>query len=206
MTSTAVEPALTPTPLIVAGANYECSYTDQVTGSSGEDKLRVVSASGVSDDPVPGPVSGSDSITIPITDRPIQEIFLPGIIDDVVEPNNTCQLAYPLQLNRQYSFFPPAPYSPPPDPVQDYYVFRLTEEASVTVEMTNFVPRRGQLIVRTGVDCNPDSLETLGQNANAALNKVLVLGTQPPGQYFIQITNDGPAETQQLYGLIVKTQ
>ncbi|MEZ4516717.1 MAG: hypothetical protein R3C44_07725 [Chloroflexota bacterium] len=193
-----------PTSLIGPGGNYECIYTDQVTGSADQEKIRTVNVSGVSDDPVPNPVSASDSITIPITDRPVQQSFFPQIVDDVVEPNNSCSTAYPLQLDREYYFLPPPTYISGATPaLQDYFRFTLDESTSVVVELTNFVPRKGQLVVRTG-ECG--SLTLLAYNPDAALNKALDLGTQEAGQYFIQIINDGPAESKQLYGLIVRTQ
>jgi hypothetical protein len=197
-----------PTPLITAGGSYDCSYSDQVNGAAGDERLRIVTASGLSDDPVPGPVSGSDSIIIAITDQPIQRILMPGVMDDVVEPNYRCGLAYPLQLNRAYHFLPPPTYVPNADPPrQDYYRFQLTESSVVTVELTNFVPLKGQLIVRKAENCDDPALANpIGRNPDSVLNRTLSLGTRPPGQYFIQIINDGPAETQQLYRLIVKTQ
>jgi hypothetical protein len=75
------------------------------------------------------------------------------------------------------------------------------------VELTNFVPLKGQLIVRQAENCDDPALANpIGRNPDTVLNRTLSLGTRPPGQYFIQIINDGPAETQQLYRLIVKTQ
>lgn len=197
-----------PTPLIVTGGNYECTYSDQISGSAGEDRIRIVNASGFSDDPVPGPVAASDSITIPITDRPVQTVLMPNIMDDVVEPNNRCSNAYPIQLNRLYNFLPPLTYIPNANPpLQDYYRFELTESASIRVEMTNFVPLKGQLIVRKAENCDDPALNNaIGRNPDPLLNRTLVLGTQSAGQYFIQIINDGPPETDQLYGLIVRTE
>lgn len=195
-----------PTELIITGGVYECTYTDRVIGEAGDSILRTVSAAGVTDDPFPGPVAASDTITLPITDLPVQKILMPSIIDDVVEPNDTCNRAYPLQLNRKYFFLPPPTYHPPPNSPQDYFVFLLDAPTEVVVEMTNFVPRAGQLIVRKGEDCRPESLETVGISNVAALNRTLDLGTQGPGQYFIQVVSDGPPELKELYGLIVRTE
>ena len=198
-----------PTALIGTGGSYECNYSASVTGTTGQEKVRTVTASGVSDDPVPGAVSANDSITIQISELPAQKVNLPGIfMDGEVEPNNTCALAYPLSLNRQYFFLPPPTYVPPPakPPLLDYFRFVIDKTSDVVVELTNFVPRKGQLVVRKDVSCADGMLPVVGQNADSGLTKTLTLESLEAGQYFIQVVNDGPAETKQYYGLIVKTQ
>jgi hypothetical protein len=86
----------------------------------------------------------------------------------------------PLSLNRQYRFLPPGYLA------QQVFRFELTRSGRLTVEMANFVPRDGQLVVWTGV-CG--SLELIGRNPDTALNRTVELGTRPPGQYIIQIVN-----------------
>lgn len=193
-----------PTSPIAPGGFYECQYSAFVGGSANEQKVRTVTATGVDDDPTPGPVEAADSITITISDQPLQKVWLPQVIDDVVEPNNTCSRAYLLQLNRQYYFLPPPTWELGADPpLQDYFRFVLEEQADLSVNLTNFVPKAGQLIVRKG-ECGNVTL--VGFDVTTAANKNLRLGTQSPGQYFIQIINDGPPEPKQLYGLIVRTE
>ncbi len=83
----------------------------------------------------------------------------------------------------------------------------MPRQGNVSVELTNFVPQAGQLVVWSGA-CG--SLELLGRNPNSALNKTVNLGSLPAVdgqsqsiQYIIQIINDGPTNTTDPYGLRV---
>jgi hypothetical protein len=181
-----------PTAPIIAGSFYECDFTDTVSGTAGETVARTVTAVGVSDDLNQQQVQHSADNGVLISELPPQSVFLATVADDVVEPNNSCRSSYPLQLNRQYHFLA--------EDVQDGYSFRLQSSQNIKVELTNFVPREGQLLVWKG-EC--DSLMLIGQNPDTSLVKILDLGTQPPGPYIIQIINDAPPNTVDLYGLIV---
>lgn len=68
--------------------------------------------------------------------------------------------------------------------------------------LTNFVPRAGQLVVWSG---NCGDLIIAGRNTDTALNKTVDLGQRPPGNYVIQLINDGPSNTKDLYGLLIST-
>ncbi len=185
-----------PTPPIPAGGSYQCSFSDELRGEVGDTIERTITATGVDDDPTPNPVSHSLVVSVGITEREAEQIFLSTIADDVVEPNNSCTDAYPVHLNYQYHFFA--------EDFQDVYYFNLEDTLSVRVEMTNFAPLAGQLVVWTGDGC---ALQTppLGRNPDTALNKTVDLGSRPPGFYVIQILNDGPKNTGVPYGLIVRT-
>jgi hypothetical protein len=94
---------------------------------------------------------------------------------------------------------------PPAKNAQHVFRFELPRQGNVSVELTNFVPRAGQLVVWSGV-CG--SLQLLGRNPSTALNKTVALGTQPavngqgqPIQYIVQIINDGPTNTIDAYAL-----
>lgn len=179
--------------------SYQCEFSTVVSGELGQQKSRTITVTVQDDDLTPETIVVSESVTVNITESPARAIFMPSVTDDTVEPNNSCTRPYPLIMNRQYFFLPPALY--PND--QDYYSFQLTQSARVRVELTNFVPRKGQLVVRTGEGC----LTIVARNPDEALNKTLDLGTQPAGRYYIQIINDNKELTniRELYGLIVRT-
>lgn len=184
---------------IPPGFSYQCQFSATVSGQLGQQKSRIISVTAVDDDLTPEILTVSDSITVGITDLPAQAIFMPSVTDDTVEPNNSCSRPYPLLLDRQYFFLPPGLY--PGD--QDYYSFELTQSVRVRVELTNFVARKGQLVVRKGEGC----LTVVARNPDEALNKTLDLGTQTAGRYYIQIINDNRdlVNIRELYGLIVRT-
>lgn len=182
-----------PVPDIPPGFSYQCEFSTVVSGTAGQQKSRTISVSGRDDDLEPETVSDSDVVTVGITNQPTQYAFMPSVTDDVV--GNSCVDSYPLRLNQKYSFFPPARGT------QSVFRFDLTRSGNLRVELTNFVPRQGQIVVWSGI-CG--SLELIGRNPDTSLNKTVDLGTRPAGQYIIQLINDGPSNNTDLYGLFVR--
>jgi hypothetical protein len=113
-----------------------------------------------------------------------------------------------MRLDTEYFFRPPNKYDsnlPVEQREQHYFTFTLAGSAAVQVELTNFVPLKGQLIVRPHVEGGPSPCgSSLGRNPDEALNKTVDLGTMLPGRYYIQLINDGPSNIPDLYGLIVR--
>jgi hypothetical protein len=180
---------------IPPGGSYQCAYTANVQGQVGDEKTRTITASGVDDDTPPGSVSASKDVTVGITDQVLQNVYMPTVADDVV--GIRCNDPYPLQLNRPYNFLPPLPWSPPQNQ-GSFFRFTLSQTGNVRIDLTNFVPREGQLIVWTS------GCASLIRNTNTALNRVLDLGQQIGGTYIIQLINDGPRNVKDPYGLIVR--
>ncbi|MFN2161119.1 MAG: hypothetical protein ACK2UN_03510 [Candidatus Promineifilaceae bacterium] len=113
----------------------------------------------------------------------------------VEEPNNNCQEATPIAVNVQYEFGAAD--------INDWFSFYLLESASVTVELIDFAPVDGQLLVAAG-PCG--TLYRLGQNGDYTPNKKVTLGTLNRGQYFILLINDGPTDLNEPYKLQVTAQ
>lgn len=176
--------------VIQPGFSYQCQFSANVSGQTGEQKSRTITVTAQDDDLSSGTVTDSATVTVSITDLPTQFAFMPSVVDSIV--GSGCVDAFPLALNRQYSFLPPA------QGAQSVFRFTLPNSGSVRVEMTNFVPRAGQLVVWAG-QCG--SLELAGRNPDTALNKMVDLGTRPAGQYIIQIINDGPTNMTDPYRL-----
>ncbi len=195
---------------ISAGFSYQCSFTAIVSGSVGEQKSRVITVKATDDDLVPHTLTESKAIVVGITNQPTRYTFMPNVSDNTMN-RTSCGRPYPLGINRQYFFLPPNTYNnnlPVDQRDQHYFVFELTQNGQVSVELTNFVPQKGQLIVRPHVPggAPPCGSPALGVNPDSSLTKVVNLGTRPAGRYYIQIVNDGPSNVRQLYGLIVRVQ
>lgn len=190
-----------------AGFSYQCRFADTVSGQLGQQKSRIITVDATSDDQTGETLTVSEVVTVGITDQPTQYNFMPNVNDHSLD-RTSCGRPYPLTLNTQYYFRPPNRYDPTL-PVeqreQDYFTFELTQSGRVRVELTNFVPRKGQLIIRPHVAGSTTPCGSpLGRNPDEALNKIVDLGTQPAGRYYIQIINDGPSNVPDLYGLIVR--
>lgn len=193
---------------ISPGFSYQCSFSAVVSGSVGQQKSRTITVKATDDDLVPKTLTESKAVIVGITDQPTRYTFMPNVSDNTMN-RTSCGRPYPLAINRQYFFLPPNTYNnslPVDQRDQHYFVFELTQSGQVTVEMTNFVPQKGQLIVRPHVPGGtpPCGSPALGVNPDAGLTKAVNLGTRQAGRYYIQIVNDGPSNLGQLYGLIVR--
>lgn len=71
------------------------------------------------------------------------------------------------------------------------------------MRLTNFVPQAGQLAAYSGANC--ESAVFLQNNGDTAQEKILSLGQQPPGVFFLYISNDGDANSVDPYHLIIET-
>jgi hypothetical protein len=155
----------------------------------------MITASGEDDDLPPSPVSASTTVTVGITNQVTRVIYMPSVSDDSLGAR--CGDPYPLQVNRQYNFLPPLPYSPPANQ-GNFFKYTINQRGNVRIELTKFVPEEGQLIVWTN-NCG-----TLVRNTNTSLNKTLDLGQQESGTYIIQLINDGSPNNRDTYGLLVR--
>jgi hypothetical protein len=177
---------------IQPGFSYQCEFSAVVSGQAGQQKSRTITATARDDDLTPGTVTDNVVVTVNITDSPTRYAYMPAVTDAII--GSSCVEAFPLNLNQRYQFLPPA------HGTQHVFRFNLVRSGDLRVEMTNFVPRAGQLVVWFGA-CG--SLELIGRNPDTRLDKTVDLGTRGPGQYIIQIINDGPTNNRDLYSLIV---
>jgi hypothetical protein len=195
----------TPVANLAPGGAYTCEFTTPVSGVVGTEVSREISVTAVDDDLNPNTVFTSKVIKVGVTAMPPQAVFFPNVTEDTVEPNKTCGQAYPLVLNRSYSFLPPALY--PSD--QDYFTFELKQASRVKVELTNFLPQAGQILVRSDGENDEGELVPCmnieGKNGSTAVNKTVDLALKPAGKYYIQIVNDNGAVFTDMYKVIVRT-
>lgn len=111
-------------------------------------------------------------------------LYLPAVFQvpyTAGEPNDNCNEAYPIQTNLDYNF--------PPDDQNDWYQLDLAAEGNLVLSLTNFTPLSGQIAVFRGAACF--TWVFLGNNGTPGLTKILDLGLQPAGHYFVYISNDG---------------
>ncbi|MGH2536963.1 MAG: hypothetical protein ACRDHL_06195, partial [Candidatus Promineifilaceae bacterium] len=76
--------------------------------------------------------------------------------------------------------------------------------ADLTVSVTEFAPLAGQVAVYGGASCG--TAVFLGNNGSYGPNKVVPLGQQPAGAYFIFVSNDGEMNLTELYSLEVQAE
>ncbi len=191
------------------GFSYQCEFSAVVSGTIGQQKSRIITVNAVDDDLLPGNLSVNGIVTVGITDQPTQYAYMPNI-NEVTAKRTSCGRPFPLVNNQQYQFQPPNTYDsnlPVANRDQHYFVFELTQNSSVKVELTNFVPRKGQLIVRPHTEGgNPPCGDSIGRNTSEGLNKTVNLGNLAAGKYYIQLINDGPSDVGDFYSLIVRVQ
>ncbi|HEX6383261.1 MAG TPA: PPC domain-containing protein, partial [Anaerolineae bacterium] len=146
-----------------------------------------------------GAATATGNTTVTITVPPTFHVYLPVAVNKFVvsEPNNTACQAYQIAVNQTFHFLA--------DDQSDWYRFALADSGSVVVELRNFVPRSGQLLVyRSSSDCNSlTNSDLMGQNGDFATTKSLHLGQRPAGQYYIRIVNDGVLNSNDPYQLQV---
>ncbi len=119
------------------------------------------------------------TITINVSPLPITYLYLPITLNNYppIEPNNHCGQAYAIGSSTTYEFTA--------DDVEDWYAFTLASPGNLTVTLSSFEPTQGQLVVYGGV-CG-SSLVALQNNGNSLPTKVINLGTQPAGTYYIRV-------------------
>ena len=126
---------------------------------------------------------------------PTEHLLMPMVSRRGEEPNDTCAESFTLAVNRSEQFLP--------DDVFDWFTFDLTTPADVVVELHDFSPRRGQVNVATGVACQ--QLRLIKSNGDPTEDKVVDLGRQPAGRYYIRIIADGPLSDSAAYTLLVRS-
>lgn len=184
-------------PLLARGETYTCSYSYELVGPAGSTRQHTLMVEAVDDDDPPNSVSDTAVDTIELVEPPTYVAWLPVVVADVEEPNDTCDAAYSLRLD--------TPYFPLPDDEEDWFYFELMQQRTVTIEIKNFVPLDGQGTVYGGGTSCSTSDDVIGINGGSSLNREIKLGSQPPGRYYLLIINDGAPNTQDRYELFVRT-
>ncbi|MEW5986154.1 MAG: proprotein convertase P-domain-containing protein [Chloroflexota bacterium] len=125
-------------------------------------------------------------------------IFIPLMARErrVDEPNDTCEQAFPIAINRDLFFLP--------EDTADWYQFDLTSSGDLVVELTDFVPEDGQIAVYKGVNCGARTF--LGNNGTPGTSKSVVLPDQTAGHYYVFISNDGELNDSDFYQLRIDFQ
>jgi hypothetical protein len=108
------------------------------------------------------------------------------------EPNDSCEEALPISTNHTYEFMA--------DDVNDWFSFTLPNAAEITIELTEFHPIYGQILVAEGV-CG--SLKRIGHNGDNSAAKTINLGSLKPGRYYIWLITDELKNNQDPYKLRV---
>jgi hypothetical protein len=140
------------------------------------------------------------TVTVSISDNDAEadasHVFFPIMLRnfDASEPNDTCATAYAIEPNRVYEFLP--------DDLNDWYQFDLVGTESLVVALTSFEPGAGQVAVYRGDSCAERTF--LGSNGSIATEKLVFLGTQTSGHYYVYVSNDGTFSDKETYELEVR--
>lgn len=179
-----------PAPTLAAnGGQYTCSFEATFSGQPGAYQ---VTLSATAENVIE--VSDSDSVTVRINPR---SLYLPVILDISDEPNNSCGQAFPIAVNKDLFFLA--------EDMHDWYRFDLANATNnLVVELTNFVPVAGQMIVYASGPQGCNNLQFLGSNGDFSTTKIVSLGPRGAGRYYVRIINDGPKNSQALYKLRVR--
>jgi hypothetical protein len=110
------------------------------------------------------------------------------------EPNEVCSQAYGIMPGPTHSFFA--------EDREDWYRFTLPAAGELTVRLGNFVPLVGQIAVFRGESCG--TAVFLQNNGNSGAEKIVSLGLQPAGQYFVFVSNDGALNSSDPYTLQIE--
>lgn len=135
-----------------------------------------------------GSLNDTKTITVNLTEPPVYLVMLPLAANNYRppdEPNNACGEAHSIAPNFTYNYFLP-------NDATDWYVFQLTNPANLTVTLSNFTPIQGQIILYRGT-CG--SLTFIRNNGNFQSTKIISVGVQPAGTYYVRIIIDGPKST-----------
>ncbi|MCA9963449.1 MAG: hypothetical protein KC423_04370 [Anaerolineales bacterium] len=189
---------------ISSGSSYSCTIPITITGGSGTSIPVSLLAAGFDDDITPHSVEDEAQVSIAITPPLVQ--YLPIAVKNwrtTDEPNNVCTQAYALNLfNHQYRFAP--------NDKNDWYMFDLDSQVStMSVTVSNFVPRQGQVVVYkwNGVNCestaNGGSRQIVGfNNTLNTTSRTVTLNNLAKGYYLVLVINDGTT-SQTKYNLVM---
>jgi hypothetical protein len=125
-------------------------------------------------------------------------LFMPMVSRPAIraeEPNDSCVDAFGLSLNEEQPFRP--------DDKDDWFFFETTQPSELTVELRDFSPGAGQIVVASGQSCG--GLKFIGNNGSSTPIKIVSLGQRPAGRYFIWIINDGVFDANSAYRLHVRS-
>ncbi len=179
--------------LLPNGDAVSCSFYSEIIGDTSQYPAEVIAWAM---DKEQNSVVNSGTTTIDITAPVIHKTFIPLTLDMLNEPNDSCSNAYPLGINQPYHFMP--------DDLDDWYYFDLDKQGNVLVELTNFVPKLGQIVIYNGGRCN--TLQVLKNNGNDLESKPVPLGLQPPGRYHVLVVNAGEPNVLEPYKLQIHFQ
>ncbi|HRQ41174.1 MAG TPA: lamin tail domain-containing protein [Chloroflexota bacterium] len=178
---------------IAAGGYYSCQYSAAMVGLEGDQVVYTVTATAV--DFFNNNATDTGQTAVSVTRRLSWELYLPVVVQPRLygEPNNSCSEAYQIPLNQTLPFLA--------EDMNDWYQFDLAQPGAVRIHWLNFVPQEGQILLYRGL-C--DDRVFVANNGETAVNRVLDVGVQPAGHYYIRIISDALPNDQDEYTLRVQ--
>ncbi len=139
------------------------------------------------------PANNDADESVIVVDR-LFNIYMPMLTNGSLtgEPNDFCNEAYPIMVNRTYEFFA--------EDASDWYVFELPTNGNLRVELRKFAPLLGQIALYKGPNCA--SRDFIQNNGDTSASKTIdPPGQETAGQYYIFISNDGSMNNEEPYEL-----
>lgn len=184
-TATQTPSATVPSPTATASATLTATPTGTLTATPTATPIIIT--------PI---ATASPTATQPpdfVSDRIYASFLCHGCSASAGEPNDSCKDSRPVQSGMSYEFYP--------DDLHDWYWFQLEQPAEVEIRVSNFVPLAGQLAAYRGSNCEDATfLKNYGMSTP---DKVLLLGQQPAGVYYIYVSNDGIFSSDDPYQLFI---
>lgn len=172
---------------LAPGEQYECAYQQVVSGTADETITYAFTASGINDDFPPQSVSAQATRDIrvyqPLAFLPVMSLPL----------NETCETSKRVTIGQSYQFAPS---------IQDaWYYFDLETTSTVRVEITNYVPEDGQMVIYSEVGPRCGKLTIEGNDGGFTNTKLVRLVAALPNRYFIRVFTVGPLNSDDVYTL-----
>lgn len=176
---------------IVGNGTYTCTYPVTISGrQAGDIVTHTITA-------IADAEEDSDSVAISITNQPNMRLMLPAISNRPVpgEPNNGACNSLPILTNLGYYYLP--------DDANDWYRFTLTSPARVRAILQDFTAE-GQFIIWSGNCTSPTYVRHNG-DTGVVPNRIVDLGLQEAGTYFVWIISDARLSSTAPYYLRIET-
>jgi hypothetical protein len=136
------------------------------------------------------------TVTPTLPPAPFDQVLLPAVFyrHSAGEPNNSCADAHKIFPNNLYYFYP--------DDAEDWYTFSMASAGTITVRVDDFTPIAGQVALYKGSNCG--NLLFLANNGDYSTTKIVQVGSQQAGRFFIFVSNDGSPNDVDPYELRVQ--
>jgi VCBS repeat-containing protein len=133
--------------------------------------------------------------TFAIVIHPQPIVYLPTILNNYVysEPNDSACEAFGITFDKSYEFLP--------DDHEDWYKFTLNATSTVGIQINNYTPADGQMIIYSSSDCI--SITQIWQLPNISPSGDVTINGLSAGTYYVRVYTAVPPSNPPHYTLII---